>query len=514
MKLNSSKLRVLAVDDNRTNLHVLQVFLKKLGHDVILAENGDEALKRFDAHQPDIVLLDIMMPVMDGFEAARRIKAKSSDRWVPIIFLSALNRDENLVEGLEAGGDDYLTKPINFIVLEAKMRSMQRSLQLQQNVFEAYKRLQVISDSVLEAIVTIDANANIVSCNFATETLFGWSIRELIGQNVKVLMPPSPHRDAHDGFVLNYVKGGPPHIIGAEREVEAQRKNGAVFPATLSVSEVKVDNGRLFIGVFRDISEQKRVEQQLRDNAARLEAYYERTQNEQQLAMALMEKQLHRPSLNDPRLHYTVIPAANFSGDAVAAARSEQGRLYALLMDATGHGLAAAISVLPVLAVFYRMVAHNRSVREIIQELNQQLHDSMPVGRFVAATLICLDEAERKGEAWVGGTPGALLFDGAGRQICEFASTQTPLGIVGNAEIDANPAEFTWQTGNQLVLCSDGLLEAENAEGQPFGHSGLAAAMAGCPAETRLEAINAALAQHLGQATACDDVSIVLVDCA
>jgi len=126
MKSDFPKLRVLAVDDNRTNLHILSVFLKKLGHEVILAENGQDALERFADQKPDIILLDIMMPILDGFEVARRIKAECADYWVPIIFLSALNRDENLVEGLEAGGDDYLTKPINFVVLEAKMRSMQR----------------------------------------------------------------------------------------------------------------------------------------------------------------------------------------------------------------------------------------------------------------------------------------------------------------------------------------------------------------------------------------------------
>ena len=72
-KLN--KMKVLAVDDNRTNLHILQVFLKKLGHEVIVAENGEEAVQRFKSDAPDLILLDIMMPVMDGFEAARLIKA-------------------------------------------------------------------------------------------------------------------------------------------------------------------------------------------------------------------------------------------------------------------------------------------------------------------------------------------------------------------------------------------------------------------------------------------------------
>ena len=151
-----TKIKVLAVDDNRTNLHILQVFLKKLGHDVVLAENGEEAVRKFESESPDLVLLDIMMPVMDGFEAARRIKAMTRDRWTQVIFLSALNRDENLVEGLDAGADDYLTKPINFVVLEAKLRSMQRSLALQQQSIESLRRVQTISDNVLDAIITSD----------------------------------------------------------------------------------------------------------------------------------------------------------------------------------------------------------------------------------------------------------------------------------------------------------------------------------------------------------------------
>src|SRR5574343_895144 len=179
-----TKMKVLAVDDNRTNLHILQVFLKKLGHDVILAENGQEAVDRFRRDQPDLVLLDIMMPVMDGFEAARQIKATPSERWTPIIFLSALNRDENLVEGLEAGADDYLTKPINFVVLEAKLRSMQRSLAMQQESIDSLRRVQAISDNVLDAIVTSDEKGNIISVNKSTERIFGWSSAELIGQNV------------------------------------------------------------------------------------------------------------------------------------------------------------------------------------------------------------------------------------------------------------------------------------------------------------------------------------------
>jgi len=512
MKGDFHKLRVLAVDDNRTNLHILSVFLKKLGHEVILAENGQEALDRFAEHRPDLVLLDIMMPVLDGFEVARRIKAQASDLWVPVIFLSALNRDENLVEGLEAGGDDYMTKPINFVVLEAKMRSMQRSLMLQQRSIESLKRLQAISDNVMEAIITIDTKSRIVACNSATERLFGWQANELIGQDVSLLMP-EPHRSLHTQYVNNYVHGGPPHVIGREREVEAQRRDGSRFFAELGITEIRFENSRLFIGVVRDITERRRIERQLRDNAEQLQSYYDLTQTEQALAMGLMQKQLHREGLKDPALQYTVIPAEHFSGDVVAAARSADGRLYALLADATGHGLTAAISVLPILALFYRMTKYNRTVAEIVRELNFQLREAMPIGRFVAMSLICLDPHNCQGEIWIGGTPPVFLLDQHGVPERVFASSQVALGILGNDALDCEPQQFEWTTANQILLCSDGLSECADPAGRPFGEAGILAAIAGTDPRERFDALTGALGRHLDGGRARDDVSVMLITC-
>lgn len=512
MSASLKTMKVLAVDDNRTNLHILQVFLKKLGHEVILAENGEEAVRRFTSDNPDLVLLDIMMPIMDGFEAARRIKAMNSERWTPIIFLSALNRDENLVEGLDAGADDYLTKPINFVVLEAKLRSMQRSLTLQQQSFDALRRIQAISDNVLDSIITIDAQGIIVAANRAAERMFGWRVSELLGHSVKMLAP-EPYRSASDQSVAEYLSGKRPAVIGREREIEARRKDGSLYPATLSVTEISLDSQRMFIGVVRDVSERKIAEQKLRDNANQLQEYYEQTHSEQQLAMRLMEKQLHRRGLKDSRLRYTVIPAENFSGDIVAAATSPEGRFYALLADATGHGLTAAISVLPVLALFYRMSKLNRSVREIIQELNQQIMESMPVGRFVAATLVCLDEVCHCGEIWVGGTPDTLLFDRWGRVAATYKSENLPLGIIDNDSCNCDPIQFSWEAESQLVICSDGLIEAADHDGNQFGTSGLTNAVANTSPANRFNAIETSLAAHLAGRSASDDISLMVIDC-
>ncbi|MDQ5943136.1 MAG: two-component system, HptB-dependent secretion and biofilm response regulator, partial [Pseudomonadota bacterium] len=474
------KLRVLTVDDNRTNLQILQVFLKKLGHEAIPAENGEVAVAKYHEHKPDLILMDIMMPVMDGLEATRQIRAQPSERWVPIIFLSALDRDENLVGGLEAGGDDYLSKPINFVVLEAKMRSMQRTLMLQQSVGESLQRLRTISDNVLDAIITIDTDATILSCNRAVEVLFGWTPDELVGQNVKVLCP-EPYRTEHDSYVREYVTGGPPRIIGTTREVPAQRRDGSTFPAELGVSEVRLERKRMFIGVLRDISERKRAENQLKENADKLQHYYESSEAESHLAHTLIERQLMRPELDDPLVQYWLTPAQNFSGDVLAATRSASGRLYALLADATGHGLTAAISTVPVLTLFYRMAPEDTPLATMIAEINQQLRESMPVGRFVGATMVCLDTAKREGEIWIGGMPNVVLLDNSGSILREFASQDLPLGIVDSKEINIAPATFSWQEFSQLMLCSDGVLEAENQAGEQFGQQRLLAAIAGIP---------------------------------
>lgn len=504
MKINPAHLpplRVLAADDTRTNLRVLEVFLTKLGHQIICVNNGQEAVDAFHKEQPDLVLLDIMMPVMDGFEAARLIK-ESSEKWVPIIFLSALDREQNLLTGLEAGGDDYLGKPINFVILEAKLRSIQQALYFQKEALDARSRIENLSNSILDAIITIDRQGIIRQCNQATEMMFQWPAHELLGRNVSVLMP-EPQRQEHDFYISRYLGGGAPSVVGSRRDVVAMRRNGKTFPAELAVSELRQNGERMFIGILRDITEEKQTQRQLN-------AYYNALQDEQRLAKQLIELQLHRPGLKDPLVQYWVAPTTTFSGDVVAAARSPAGGRYALLADATGHGLAAAISVLPVLALFYRMTSQSHSLAAIIEELNQQLRESIPTGRFVALSLVFVEPDGKRGNVWIGGTPAAMLLDEWGREIRRFASNHLPLGIVGSTDLDVSLEEFEWQPGHQILLFSDGLIEAENSEGEPFGLDGLRDTLAHTSPNGRKKTLMRALGDHLSTNPAQDDVSLLL----
>lgn len=119
-------MKVLIVDDSPTIRTALRGLVEKMGHSVIEVEDGREALQSYRRDKPDLVLIDVMMPVMDGYEAARQMREIRPDEWVPIIFLSSKEADQDLDRAIEAGGDDYLVKPVSFVVLNAKIRALQR----------------------------------------------------------------------------------------------------------------------------------------------------------------------------------------------------------------------------------------------------------------------------------------------------------------------------------------------------------------------------------------------------
>ncbi|MEH6560320.1 MAG: response regulator, partial [Marinobacter sp.] len=122
----SGPLNILIADDNDSDRLILKTLLKRLGHDVLDAANGEEAVALFRSKGPDIVLLDVLMPGMDGMEAARQIKELAAERLVPLIFITSLTEVEALAKCLEAGGDGFLSKPYNRVMIKAKINAFNR----------------------------------------------------------------------------------------------------------------------------------------------------------------------------------------------------------------------------------------------------------------------------------------------------------------------------------------------------------------------------------------------------
>lgn len=135
-------MKILVVDDTEANRKLLSWILEDEGHSIIEARDGQQAVDLFREQEPDLVLMDVMMPVMDGFEATQAIKEYLGGRHVPIIFLTALSDDASLAKCLSIGGDDFLSKPINEQVLQAKIKAHSRIKDLNEQLNRKNQELQ------------------------------------------------------------------------------------------------------------------------------------------------------------------------------------------------------------------------------------------------------------------------------------------------------------------------------------------------------------------------------------
>ncbi|HEV3052850.1 MAG TPA: diguanylate cyclase [Longimicrobium sp.] len=146
--------RILVVDDVPDNVEILEARLSSRGYDVQTATNGEEALQQVKDGQPHLILLDVMMPGMDGHEVARRVKDDETLPFIPIILVTALSEAEDVVQGLESGADDYISKPYNFRELEARVRAMLRIKRLQDELDQKNRELELVNKRLKKLSIT------------------------------------------------------------------------------------------------------------------------------------------------------------------------------------------------------------------------------------------------------------------------------------------------------------------------------------------------------------------------
>jgi diguanylate cyclase (GGDEF)-like protein len=145
--------KILIVDDSATIRTALAQAVSSMKFEPVTAESGEQAVELFAAERPSLVLLDVKMPGIDGYETARRIRTEYPDEWIPIIFLSASDYDQDLERAIECGGDDYLVKPVSGVVLSAKIRALQRlddmrrkQVELSAELTAANRQLEVLAN--------------------------------------------------------------------------------------------------------------------------------------------------------------------------------------------------------------------------------------------------------------------------------------------------------------------------------------------------------------------------------
>ncbi|MBL4698812.1 MAG: response regulator [Phycisphaerales bacterium] len=137
---------VLIVDDNEQNLELLQAYLDELGGDVRVAHDGLQAIDSVDNNPPDIILLDIMMPNMSGFQVCEKLKKDPATRDIPIIMVTALNEVGDVERAIDSGADDFLTKPVNKLELLTRVRSLLRVRQLKRQLEDAVTEIRTMRD--------------------------------------------------------------------------------------------------------------------------------------------------------------------------------------------------------------------------------------------------------------------------------------------------------------------------------------------------------------------------------
>lgn len=278
-------INILMVDDLQENLTALEAVLSSPDYNLVSARSGEEALKCILKQEFAVILLDVQMPGMNGFETAKLIKARKKSKNIPIIFITAISQDmEHVLHGYSVGAIDYIFKPFN---PETLKRKVEQFVQIHQNHNELLKEnawkqaaelkevqqkltvttldlqkkeiiTKVINETLLDTIVTLDEEGFILSMNLITKKMFGYDEDVLIGKHIMTLLPAIKLSD--EKMVSFSIETFTKIEVGKIMEAAAVRKDATRFPADIQFGVAVVDQQRLFICTIRNITERKEIE--------------------------------------------------------------------------------------------------------------------------------------------------------------------------------------------------------------------------------------------------------------
>ncbi len=277
---------LLLVDDNPTNLQVLYQTLEGRGYKLLLAKNGEDALNIAHKIQPALVLLDIMMPGMDGYEVCRQIKNDPALCDTVVIFLSALDDVEDKVKGFAVGAVDYVAKPFQAEEVIARVETHIKIRRLEQTLAQKNRQLEednaIILESMGEGLLGVDKQGRITFVNPAGEKITGWAEADMVGKDFHdLLMHTDPQKQRYprekDLVLLTLLDQQVRH---SDRDIFWSR-DGQALPVEFTVTAI---NGTVDISsacvVFKDISERKAREQALNQALSTVKELKEKLQAE------------------------------------------------------------------------------------------------------------------------------------------------------------------------------------------------------------------------------------------
>ncbi|TGE32947.1 PAS domain S-box protein [Desulfosporosinus sp. Sb-LF] len=285
-------MKILIVDDRQDNLLTLEAVLKSPDYHLIFANSGEEALKCLLKDDFAVILLDVQMPGLDGFETARLIRARRRTKDTPIIFITAIYQSkDNILQGYSLGAIDYLFKPFQPEALKSKIEAFvkihrnrkqiklqnelltHRAIELQlinqslerttSDLRKAEALARVIGETCTDSVLTLDEASHILSINPAVTEMFGYGHEELRGQHVSRLFPGENLPVIENVQIMSKCS----KILDSV----ATRKNGEVFPVEVQIGVASIEKQQILVWSVRDITERKQLEKERKDQYKTLE---------------------------------------------------------------------------------------------------------------------------------------------------------------------------------------------------------------------------------------------------
>ena len=246
---------ILIVDDAPDSLSVLRKMMVEQGYQTFVATSGERAVQLAKRVHPDLILLDIVMPGIDGLETCRQLKSNPLTARIPIIFMSAKTDTEDVVAGFDLGAVDYLPKPLRMAEVCARVRTQLQIRNNSENQQEQAERLRTIVNNMAEGLMVIEADGSIQFTNPACDKYLGYHEGELAGQSIADLLNPLVAQEYLDYFVRYAANPATAHSHGT-REVIIRHKLGKSVCMDLTLTPMFLRQP-LFIGLLHDITHHK-----------------------------------------------------------------------------------------------------------------------------------------------------------------------------------------------------------------------------------------------------------------